>query len=81
MVDGEVIDDPEDEVETPEDDEETSNNTCSGWCRQTEKEQSGHVNLAIISDDQTEENVAAVRVDIHDADASAQKEDNYRDCS
>ena len=41
MLDGEVVEDPEDDVETTEDDVETC--TCCGWCRQTEKQQSEHV--------------------------------------
>jgi len=46
MVNGEVVEDPEDDeetpeddVETPEDDVETGSNTCCGWCRHTEKQQ------------------------------------------
>ena len=30
MVDGEVMEDPEDDVETPEDDKRTDNNACCG---------------------------------------------------
>ena len=39
MLDGEVVEDPEDDVKTAEDDVETGDNTCCGWCRQTEEHQ------------------------------------------
>ena len=38
MLDGEVM-------EVPEDDVETDTNTCCGWCRQTEEQQAEHVDL------------------------------------
>ena len=43
MLDGEVVEDPEDDVETPEDDIETGDNTCCRCCGQTEEHQTQHV--------------------------------------
>ena len=37
MVDGEVVEDPEDDFETVEDDVETGSKTSSTWCHQTEE--------------------------------------------
>ena len=49
MKDGEVVEDPEDDVETVEDDVETGTKTCCGWCRQTEEKQTEHVVVTIVS--------------------------------
>ena len=38
MVDGKLVEDPEDEVETPEDDKETGNKACCGCFSSTEEE-------------------------------------------
>ena len=48
MLEGEVVEDPEEDVETPDADVETGSKTCCGWCRQTEKQQTEHV-VAITS--------------------------------
>jgi len=49
MKDGEVVEDPEDDLETPkddvettEDDVETGTKICCGWCLPTEEQQTGH---------------------------------------
>ena len=45
MVDGEVVEDPEDDFETVEDDVETGSKTSSTWCHQTEEQKTEHVVL------------------------------------
>ena len=58
MVDGKVVEDPEDEVETPEDDVESgSNTTCCGWCRQTEKQQTDEVAITASDGDVSAEDL------------------------
>ena len=46
MVDGDLVEDKEDDGETSEDDSETGTNTCCGWCRQTKKQQNRHDDLS-----------------------------------
>ena len=48
MVDGEVVEDPEDDVEPPEDDVETGNKTCCGCLNSTVPDTEGDEMVNIV---------------------------------
>ena len=72
MVDGEVVEDLEDDVES-------GTNTFCGWCRQAEEQQTEHVNPAIVSDNETEDNGAAEDPpdNLHKVAGASEKKEKY----